>query len=64
MRGSRQRGEEEFIDDTCTRDANRALLFAGGMGGYHHAAQHALGPHWHLRTVVEAADDLTFWTRL
>ncbi len=53
-------GEEEFIDDARPRDANRTLLVALGMGGHHHAAQHALGSHRHLWTVVEAAHHLAF----
>jgi len=60
----RQVGEEQFIDDARTRDPNRALLLACWMGGYHHAAGHALRPYRHCRAVVEAAHDLTFWTRL
>jgi len=60
----RQSGEEEFIDDACTRDTNRTFLFAGWMGRYHHAAGHALGSYRHLRTVVEATHHLTFRTLL
>jgi hypothetical protein len=60
----RQGGEEELVDDACTRDANRALLVGGWMSGHHHAAQHALGPHRHVWAVVEAAHDLAFWTLL
>src|SRR5712691_12204500 len=60
----RQIGEEEFVDDARTRDANRALLFASFMGRHYHAVQHALGPYRDLRTIVEAAHDLTFWTLL
>ena len=59
-----QVGEEEFVDDACTRDAHRTLLLAGWMGGHHHAARHALRPHWHFWAVVEAAHDLTFRTLL
>ncbi len=55
----RQIGEEEFVDDARTRDANRALLFASFMGRHYHAVQHALGPYRDLRTIVEAAHDLT-----
>ncbi len=60
MRGSRQVGEEEFVDDAGTRDANRALLFARGMSCHDHAAQHPLGPYRHRRTVVEAPHERTF----
>jgi hypothetical protein len=60
----RQVGEEEFIDDTRTREANRTLLFASGMRCHHHATQHALRPDRHSRAVVEAAHDLTFRTLL
>ncbi len=51
----RQRGEEKFIDDTRTRDANRTLLVAGWMSRHHHAAPHPLWPHRHLWAVVETA---------
>src|SRR5260221_4539273 len=34
------------------------------MGGYDHTAGHALRPHRHLRTVVETAHTLTFWSLL
>jgi hypothetical protein len=34
----RQVGEEEFVDNACTYDANRTLLFVSGMGRHHHAA--------------------------
>src|ERR1700694_5842571 len=60
----RQSGEEEFVHDPCTRDANRTLLVPSGMRCHHHAAQHALGSHGHLWAVVETAHHLTFWTLL
>ena len=60
----RQVGEEEFVDDTSTRDANRTLLFRGGMGGHHHTAAHAIGSHRDLWAIVEAADHLAFWALL
>ena len=60
----RQVGEEEFVDDTSTRDANRTLLFRGGMGGHHHMAAHAIGSHRDLWAIVEAADHLAFWALL
>src|SRR6266699_349259 len=60
----RQLGEEEFVDDARTRDANPALLFAGWMGRHHHAAMHARGSHRHIRAVVEAAHKLAFRTTL
>jgi hypothetical protein len=56
--------EEEFIDDTRTRDANWTLLVANWMGRYHHAARRALRSHRYLRTIVEAAHHLTFWALL
>jgi hypothetical protein len=59
-----QSGEEEFVDHACTCDANRTLLFPGGMGRHHHATQHTLRSHRHFRAVVETADDLTFRTLL
>jgi hypothetical protein len=55
----RQSGEEEFVHDPCTRDANRTLLVPSGMRCHHHAAQHALGSHGHLWAVVETAHHLT-----
>src|SRR5215470_17784213 len=60
----RQVGKEEFVNDARTRDADGALLLAGGMGCHHHAARYPLRPHWHARAVVEAAHHLTFWTLL
>ena len=56
----RQLREEEFLDDALPCEANRALLRAGGMGGHHHATEHALGPYRHSRAIVEAAHDLAF----
>src|SRR5260370_3774101 len=58
-RGSWQRGEEQLVDNARTREANRALLFAGWMGGRHHATLHSLRPHWHFSAVVEPAQVLT-----
>jgi hypothetical protein len=55
----RQVGEEEFVNDACTCDTNRTFLFAGWMGGHHHAAGRVLGSHWDLRAVVDAAYHLT-----
>src|SRR6266566_6716627 len=60
----RQGGEEEFVNDTRTREANRALFGVGRMSCDDHAAQHTRGSHRHLWTIVEAAHQLTFWTRL
>src|SRR5579875_790738 len=60
----REVGEEEFIDDAVPRHAHRTLLLVGGMGGHHHAAGYPLSPHWHCRAVIEAAQQLTFWTLL
>ena len=59
-----QCGEEQFVDNARTCEANRALLFAGWMGGHNHATPHSLGPYRNLRAIVEAAHDLTFWTLL
>ena len=59
-RGSRQIGEEEFVDHARTRDANGALLFASWMCRHHHSARHALGSHLHRLAVVEAAHHLAF----
>src|SRR6266700_4722538 len=56
----RQHGEEEFVDDARTREANGTLLCASGMGCHHHAAQHTIGTHRHLRAVIEAAHALAF----
>src|SRR5437660_8015502 len=60
----RQLREEEFIDDALPREANRALLRAGRMGGHHHATEHARRSHRHLWTVVEAAHQRAFWALL
>src|SRR5205823_5039760 len=60
----RQIGEEHFVDKASSRDANRTLLVPSGVDRYHHAAQHALGPYWHLWTVVEATSHLAFRTLL
>jgi hypothetical protein len=52
----RQIGEEEFVDDARTRDANPALLFASWMGRYYHAAKRALEPYrvyWLLGASVQ-----------
>ena len=60
----RQGSEKEFVHDALPCDANRALLFVGWVGGYHHPAEHAFGSHRHLWTVVETAHHLAFWTLL
>src|SRR5512135_384926 len=60
----RQIREEQFVDNPCPRDAHRTLLIAGRMGRHDHAAQHTLGSHRHLWTVVEAAHALAFRTLL
>src|SRR5262245_10176907 len=59
-----QVGEEEFVDDACTRDTHWALLFAGGMCCHDHAAGHAIGPHRDLWAIVETTDHLAFRTLL
>ena len=59
-----QVGEEEFIDDARTRDADGTLLQAFWVGGHHHATGHARRPHRHSRAIIEAAHDLTFRTLL
>ncbi len=64
MRGSRQIGEEEFVDHARARDANRTLLLAGWMSRHHHAARHPFRPYRDVRTVVEAAHRLAFRTLL
>src|SRR5712692_1055566 len=56
----RQVGEEEFVDDACTRDTHAALLLGSLMRGYDHAAEYSLGSHRDLWTVVEAAHRLAF----
>src|SRR5713226_3371928 len=56
----RQLGEEEFVDNARTRDANWALLVASWMGRHHHPARHTLGSYRHLWAVVEAAHHLAF----
>ncbi len=60
----REAREEEFVDDPCARDANGALLLASQMRCHNHAAQHVLGSHRYLRTIVETAYRLAFWTLL
>ena len=56
----RQRGEEQFVDDTRTREANRTLLVVGWMSRHHHAAPHPLWSHRYRIAVVETADQLAF----
>ena|SRR5579884_151450 len=53
----RQRGEKQFMDDTPTRDTNRALLEALWMSRHPHAVAYPLWPHRHLWTVIETAGD-------
>ena len=60
----REIGQEEFVDDTLTRDANGTLLLACGMRCHDHAVRHALWPYWDLRTIVEATHHLAFGTLL
>src|SRR6266480_7993649 len=64
MRGSREGGEEEFVHDACTRDANRTLLFARGMRCHDDTAPCAIWSHRDLWTIVEAAHHLAFRTLL
>src|SRR5512142_2606960 len=59
-----QVGEEEFVDDACTRDANGALLFGSLMGGNDHTAQHTLRSHRNIWAVIQAAHHLAFGTLL
>jgi hypothetical protein len=56
----RQGGEEEFVDDARTRNANPTLLFASWMDRYHHTTLHPCRPNRHLRAIVEAAHQLAF----
>jgi len=60
----RQVGEEEFVNNACTRDANGALLLGGGMGGHHHAAEDAERSDRHVWAIVEGALDLALRTLL
>src|SRR5579883_733840 len=60
----RQSGEEEFVHDPCTRDADRTLLLPSGMRCHDDTAWHAFGSHWNFRAVVETAHGLAFWTLL
>jgi hypothetical protein len=60
----RQSGEEEFVDDAPSREANRTLLLARRMGRDDQAAQHAFRADWHGWTVIEATHDLAFWALL
>ena len=57
-------GEEEFVDDACTRDADGALLVGSLMGCHDHTAEHTLGSHRNLWAVVEAAHHQAFWALL
>jgi hypothetical protein len=59
-----QIGEEQFVDDPRTRDANGALLFTSGMSCYDYTAQHPFRPHRDFRAIVEAAHESTFRTLL
>src|SRR5690242_18581760 len=52
--------EKEFVNNACTCDANGTLLFARGMGRYHHTACDALGAYRHAWTIIEAAHHLAF----
>jgi hypothetical protein len=54
----RQISEKEFVHNTRTRDTNRTLLVASLMRGHHHAAEDAIGSHWDLWAIVEAAHHL------
>jgi hypothetical protein len=54
----REGGEEEFVHDACTRDANRTLLFARGMRCHDDTAPRAIWSHRDLWTIVEAAHHL------
>src|SRR5260221_4659850 len=56
----RQVGEEEFVDDTSTRDANRTLLFRGGVGGPDHPGRRPPPAYSGLWAVVEDAKALAF----
>jgi len=56
----REIGEEEFVDDARTRDAYGTFLLPSWMGGHHRAAEWSIWPDRHVRTIVEAADELAF----
>lgn len=60
----REIGEEQFVDDARTCDANRALLFARRMRCHDHATPYAIGTHRNLWAVVETANHLAFRTLL
>ncbi len=60
----RQVGEDEFIDDACTCDADRAFLLPGRMGSHDHPAGYPFWSHRYLRAIVETAHRLTFGTVL
>ncbi len=62
--GSREVGEEQFVDHPRTCHAHRTLLLASLMSSHDHAARHTLNSHRHSRTVVETVHDLTFRTLL
>ena len=56
----REVGKEEFVGDVCPCDPNRALLFEGLDALQRSRGRARLGPHWHWRTVVEAAHQQAF----
>ncbi len=56
--------EEEFVDDPCTCDPNRALFLPGRMCGDNHAAGHAIRSHRDLWAIEETACCLAFGTVL
>ena len=53
-------GEEQFVDDACTRDAHWTLFLACRMGGDNHAAGCSERSNRDLRAIVEITHCLAF----
>lgn len=57
-----QHCQEQFVDDPITFDAHPMPSRPCGMGRHHNATALLVRTHCHLRTVVEATHQSTFWT--
>src|SRR5260221_5563322 len=53
-------GQEEFVDHSCTFDADTRLLLGGRMGRHHDPAALLCWPYSYVRAVVEGAHEVTF----
>src|SRR5581483_11435519 len=56
--------EEAFGDDPCACYPHRALFLPCRMRGDDHATGHAIGSHWEVWAIGEAARHLAFGTLL